>query len=159
MNHCDLCTDLALKILEREPSLALARDANGDTALHVLARKPSTIANKRQLGIWKRCINSCKFLEPTQNSQQILCADPWKCWANIFHQGATSYRQIHFISMPLYTLKIHLYIFFFCRHWDHATCLRKFKGIKCSIFQELICVSPEVSRVNLQFQLFSIYIE
>jgi hypothetical protein len=58
MNHCDLCTDLALKILEREPSLALTRDANGDTALHVLARKPSTIANKRQLGIWKRCINS-----------------------------------------------------------------------------------------------------
>jgi hypothetical protein len=26
-------------------------------------------------------------------------------------------------------------------------------------FQGLICVSPEVSRVNMQFQLFSIYIE
>ncbi|GMY35056.1 ankyrin repeat-containing protein At5g02620-like isoform X1 [Fagus crenata] len=51
--------DLALKILEKDQSLASARDANDETALHVLARKPSKIANKSQLGIWKRCINSC----------------------------------------------------------------------------------------------------
>ncbi|KAK7816919.1 ankyrin repeat-containing protein itn1 [Quercus suber] len=38
--------DLALKILEEDRSLAYARDTNGETALHVLARKPSTIANK-----------------------------------------------------------------------------------------------------------------
>ena len=59
VNHCILCTDLALKILDRDTSLALARDANNETALHVLARKPSTIANKSYLGIWKRSINSC----------------------------------------------------------------------------------------------------
>ena len=40
-------------------SLAYARDTNGETALHVLARKPSTIANKSDLGIWKRSINTC----------------------------------------------------------------------------------------------------
>ena len=54
VNHCVLCTDLALKILEKDQSrqsLALARDANGEIALHVLARKPSKIANKSQLGI------------------------------------------------------------------------------------------------------------
>ncbi|KAM4098052.1 hypothetical protein ACJW30_07G047500 [Castanea mollissima] len=51
--------DLALKILDRDTSLALARDANDETALHVLARKPSKIANKSQLGICKRYINSC----------------------------------------------------------------------------------------------------
>nr|XP_023881971.1 ankyrin repeat-containing protein At5g02620-like [Quercus suber]XP_023881972.1 ankyrin repeat-containing protein At5g02620-like [Quercus suber] len=51
--------DLALKILDRDKSLAFARDANNETALHVLARKPSEIANKSQLGIWKRYINSC----------------------------------------------------------------------------------------------------
>nr|XP_023915691.1 ankyrin repeat-containing protein NPR4-like isoform X3 [Quercus suber]POF06454.1 ankyrin repeat-containing protein itn1 [Quercus suber] len=51
--------DLALKILEEDRSLAYARDTNGETALHVLARKPSTIANKSDLGIWKRSINSC----------------------------------------------------------------------------------------------------
>ena len=63
VNHYVLCTDLALKILENDQSrqslekdqsrqsLALARDANGEIALHVLARKPSKIANKSQLGI------------------------------------------------------------------------------------------------------------
>ncbi|KAM3742127.1 hypothetical protein ACB098_07G047300 [Castanea mollissima] len=51
--------DLALEMLEEDRSLAYARDTNDDTALHVLARKPSTIANKRDLGIWKRRINSC----------------------------------------------------------------------------------------------------
>ncbi|KAK4564341.1 hypothetical protein RGQ29_006420 [Quercus rubra] len=51
--------DLALKILKEDRSLAYARDTNGETALHVLARKPSTIANKSYLGIWKRSINSC----------------------------------------------------------------------------------------------------
>jgi hypothetical protein len=59
VNHCVLCTDLALKILEKDPSLVSARDANGETALHVLAREPSKIASKSQLGTWKRCINSC----------------------------------------------------------------------------------------------------
>ena len=59
VNHCVLCTDLALTILDRDKSLAFARDANNETALHVLARKPSKIANKSQLGIWKGYINSC----------------------------------------------------------------------------------------------------
>ncbi|KAM3742126.1 hypothetical protein ACB098_07G047300 [Castanea mollissima] len=54
-----LFLDLALEMLEEDRSLAYARDTNDDTALHVLARKPSTIANKRDLGIWKRRINSC----------------------------------------------------------------------------------------------------
>ncbi|KAL4614512.1 hypothetical protein ACB092_07G059200 [Castanea dentata] len=50
--------DLALTILEKDQSLATARDAKDETALHVLARKPSTIANTSQLSIWKRSINS-----------------------------------------------------------------------------------------------------
>ena len=59
VNHCVLFTDLALQILDRDTSLAFARDSNNETALHVLARKPSRIANNSQLGIWKRCVNSC----------------------------------------------------------------------------------------------------
>ncbi|XP_050261991.1 ankyrin repeat-containing protein At5g02620-like isoform X6 [Quercus robur] len=51
--------DLALQILDRDTSLAFARDVNNETALHVLARKPSKVANKSQLGIWKRYINKC----------------------------------------------------------------------------------------------------
>lgn len=68
MNHCVFFTDLALTILEKDQSLATAQDAKGETALHVLARKPSTIANTSQLSIWKRSINSCKSIESTQKS-------------------------------------------------------------------------------------------
>uniref|UniRef100_A0A7N2L5V0 PGG domain-containing protein n=1 Tax=Quercus lobata TaxID=97700 RepID=A0A7N2L5V0_QUELO len=55
---------LALKILEEDKSLAYARDTNGETALHVLARKPSTIGNKSDLGIWKRSINPLEKIVP-----------------------------------------------------------------------------------------------
>lgn len=52
--------DLALKILEKDPSLAFAREyQTRETALHVLARMPSAIATNSELGIWKKSVNSC----------------------------------------------------------------------------------------------------
>ncbi|KAK9268295.1 hypothetical protein L1049_010738 [Liquidambar formosana] len=50
--------DVALDIILHHPELATARDANGDTALHVLARKPSAFYSGSKLGIWQRCIYS-----------------------------------------------------------------------------------------------------
>ncbi|KAJ0018511.1 hypothetical protein Pint_12157 [Pistacia integerrima] len=50
--------DLALKMLKDDPELAVARDVNCKTALHVLARKPSIFSNKNQ-GLFRRLINSC----------------------------------------------------------------------------------------------------
>lgn len=55
--------DVALDIIQRYPELAIARDGNGDTALHVLARKPSAFYSGSQLGIWQRCIYSCLHIE------------------------------------------------------------------------------------------------
>ncbi|KAJ0016555.1 hypothetical protein Pint_12175 [Pistacia integerrima] len=49
--------DLALKMLKGDPKLAMARDRNSETALHVLARKPSIFSDKNQ-GIFRRLINS-----------------------------------------------------------------------------------------------------
>ncbi|KAL2494108.1 Ankyrin repeat family protein [Forsythia ovata] len=51
--------DIALKILEHKPELAIERDPNGETALHVLARKPSAFSGKSELGIWQRCVCPC----------------------------------------------------------------------------------------------------
>ncbi|KAK3040678.1 hypothetical protein RJ639_028374 [Escallonia herrerae] len=51
--------DVALDVIQRYPELALDRDENGDTALHVLARKPSAFLSGSQLGIFERCIYSC----------------------------------------------------------------------------------------------------
>ncbi|CAL5346681.1 unnamed protein product [Camellia sinensis] len=50
--------DVALDILKHHPQLAVARDGNGETALHVLARKPSAFTSGSQVSMWKRFINT-----------------------------------------------------------------------------------------------------
>ena len=132
MNHCVFFTDLALKILEKDQSLATAQDAKGETALHVLARKPSTIANTSQLSIWKRSINSCKSIEPTQKS------------LSKYHVPTLErVGQIRLFWVPLHLGKNTLLIChstlwksnykWFLGHRDHVTYLRQFKSKKCSI--------------------------
>lgn len=39
--------DVALQILQQQPNLATERDSDGETALHVLARKPSAFSGKK----------------------------------------------------------------------------------------------------------------
>ncbi|XP_016478831.1 uncharacterized protein LOC107800193 isoform X2 [Nicotiana tabacum] len=46
--------DVALHILQHMPELGIERDQNGDTILHVLARKPLAFSDKIELGIWQR---------------------------------------------------------------------------------------------------------
>ncbi|XP_052731772.1 uncharacterized protein LOC108330132 isoform X2 [Vigna angularis] len=48
--------DFALHILECRPQLAICHGLNGETALHVLAKKPSSFRSGIQLDIWERCI-------------------------------------------------------------------------------------------------------
>ncbi|KAG7012389.1 hypothetical protein SDJN02_25141 [Cucurbita argyrosperma subsp. argyrosperma] len=50
--------DMALEILNKKLELARERLQNGDTALHVLARKPSMIGSNTKLSFWKTSINS-----------------------------------------------------------------------------------------------------
>lgn len=54
----EFCLDLALEMLKDHPDLAVARDRNSETALHVLARKPSTFAG-RNAGLLKGLITLC----------------------------------------------------------------------------------------------------
>ncbi|KAG8635700.1 hypothetical protein MANES_16G055600v8 [Manihot esculenta] len=51
--------DVALELIHNHPELALARDGNGETALHVLSRKPTAFYSGGHLGLWQRCIYSC----------------------------------------------------------------------------------------------------
>ncbi|KAL6992639.1 hypothetical protein U1Q18_010751 [Sarracenia purpurea var. burkii] len=48
--------DFALHILRHQPNLATHHSQNGETPLHVLARKPSTFFSGSRLGIWEKCI-------------------------------------------------------------------------------------------------------
>ncbi|KAL6992071.1 hypothetical protein U1Q18_010182 [Sarracenia purpurea var. burkii] len=51
--------DVALDVIQKHPELATARDGNGDTALHVLARKPSAFLSGNQHRIYQRFLYSC----------------------------------------------------------------------------------------------------
>ncbi|XP_047336564.1 ankyrin repeat-containing protein ITN1-like [Impatiens glandulifera] len=51
--------DLALRILKKDPSLAITRNRHKETALHVLARKPSEISWGSQLGFKEKVLKRC----------------------------------------------------------------------------------------------------
>ncbi|XP_059657221.1 ankyrin repeat-containing protein At5g02620-like isoform X1 [Cornus florida] len=59
--------DVALDMIQRYPGLAISRDGNGDTALHVLSRKPAAFFSGSQLGLWQRCIYSCLHVDVPSN--------------------------------------------------------------------------------------------
>lgn len=51
--------DIALDILKKKPELAKERvEENGETALHLLARKANAIGSSNKLCFWKKYINS-----------------------------------------------------------------------------------------------------
>lgn len=52
--------DLALNMIKDEHQLAVAQDKNGETPLHVLARKPLAFAGGN-IGLRRKIIRICKF--------------------------------------------------------------------------------------------------
>ncbi|KAF7120375.1 hypothetical protein RHSIM_Rhsim13G0155000 [Rhododendron simsii] len=54
--------DVALHILDRQPQMAIERDSNGETALHVLARKTLAFSCKSGLGIGQGFSNSSTYM-------------------------------------------------------------------------------------------------
>ncbi|KAM5552367.1 hypothetical protein ABKV19_026960 [Rosa sericea] len=66
--HNDLY-EIALKMLHDHRELAVARDMNGETAVHLLARKPSIFSIKRP-GIWK-CFVQYSFVGGTNNRKYL----------------------------------------------------------------------------------------
>ncbi|XP_038875615.1 uncharacterized protein LOC120068020 isoform X2 [Benincasa hispida] len=63
--------DISLKILELNPSLATMKDTknNNETALHVMARKPSAIDSGDRLNFWKNCIT---FVQGISNKEEEM---------------------------------------------------------------------------------------
>ncbi|KAK1562831.1 hypothetical protein Q3G72_017709 [Acer saccharum] len=64
--------DIALKLLEHQPKLAVTRNVDDDTALHVLARKPSSMFVSRRIGIFKRLINTIRKIKFTHNRELMM---------------------------------------------------------------------------------------
>ncbi|XVF17035.1 hypothetical protein REPUB_Repub10bG0082000 [Reevesia pubescens] len=60
--------DIALDLVRRYPLLAIAEDTDNDTALHILAQKPSAFPSGTQLAVWQRWIYRCIHLHPQKAS-------------------------------------------------------------------------------------------
>ncbi|CAE5976944.1 unnamed protein product [Arabidopsis arenosa] len=57
-SNLNAIVDVALTMLKEKEALAFSRNGAGETALHLMARKPSAIAHKRQLNFFKSIANS-----------------------------------------------------------------------------------------------------
>ncbi|KAA8541263.1 hypothetical protein F0562_025226 [Nyssa sinensis] len=92
LNTCissGLC-GVALKIVERYTALAMAQDSNSETALHVLARKPSLFSGRNEKGLWRRIINSlvpCTKVKHNEKLIQTEALELLKClWYDVIQQ-------------------------------------------------------------------------
>nr|KJB67052.1 hypothetical protein B456_010G171900 [Gossypium raimondii] len=75
--------DVALCLIQHNPELAILRDSNGETALHVLARKPTAFSSKNELGIWEMFIYPWIYVEPvTKCSYPSGMSKPCHCDTN-----------------------------------------------------------------------------
>ncbi|KGN49940.2 hypothetical protein Csa_000550 [Cucumis sativus] len=68
--------DISVEILEHDTTLATKNDTknNNETALHVMARKPSAIDRGNQLNFWKNCINSVKRVSNNEEEEMKTLA-------------------------------------------------------------------------------------
>ncbi|XP_028223162.1 uncharacterized protein LOC114404379 isoform X2 [Glycine soja] len=94
--------DLALKVLREKPRLALARNENQETGLHVLARKPSSFSCRGSLGqrFLNMLTNSGK--SPTLALQLVKCL-----WETLLSLDGTEMQTIiKVISEPSHVIFI-----------------------------------------------------
>ena len=59
INVSFLWTDIALEILETDPTIANAGTECWRVAMEMLARKPFSIGSESQLSFWKSLLHSC----------------------------------------------------------------------------------------------------
>ncbi|KAA8525162.1 hypothetical protein F0562_006974 [Nyssa sinensis] len=98
--------DVALKIVEGNTTLAVAKDKNGETPLHVLARKPSRFASGRQVRLWGTIINSFKFSywkgAHNENLMQAKVLKLIEClWGHVIRQEDLEISDITGTIAPL----------------------------------------------------------
>ncbi|KAK1562528.1 hypothetical protein Q3G72_013418 [Acer saccharum] len=64
--------DMASKLLQHQPQLAVTPDMHQNTTLHVLARKPSSMFARRRTGLFKMITNSIQEMKFTHNWELMM---------------------------------------------------------------------------------------
>ncbi|KAH1097726.1 hypothetical protein J1N35_014647 [Gossypium stocksii] len=89
--------DIALDLVQRYPLLAIAEDTDKDTALHILAQKPSAFPSGSQLTFWQRWTYKCIHLDP-QKASLITSGDIEMPHEGPPHRRSFTKRVLHQIS-------------------------------------------------------------
>ncbi|XP_062095017.1 ankyrin repeat-containing protein NPR4-like isoform X2 [Humulus lupulus] len=90
--------DLAIEMLQDEPTLAVARDKDNKTALHLLASTPSAFDNQSSTG-WSKLIKSCFNIGFERNLKQSKALELVKClWGHALDDGDDKVMDL--ISYP-----------------------------------------------------------
>ncbi|TYG79650.1 hypothetical protein ES288_D02G155500v1 [Gossypium darwinii] len=89
--------DIALDLVQRYPLLAIAEDTDKDTALHILAQKPSAFPSGSQLTFWQRWTYKCIHLDP-QKASLIASGDIEMPHEGPPHRRSFTKRVLHRIS-------------------------------------------------------------
>ncbi|XP_019168644.1 PREDICTED: ankyrin repeat-containing protein NPR4-like isoform X2 [Ipomoea nil] len=84
--------DVTLHILMQKPGLAIERDPNGETVLHILARKPSAFSGKHGLGLWQKWMYTSISVHP-QSKFSHSSHDNKYIEAHPFHTRLLGYLQ------------------------------------------------------------------
>jgi len=90
--------DIALQILQERSMLAVARDENDDTGLHLLARKTCGFSVGDQWYLPNQILNSSKFLQsllPTWKTRVLASYSPYTAFHTLYSHWpfANSYNN------------------------------------------------------------------
>ncbi|XP_017970847.1 PREDICTED: ankyrin repeat-containing protein At3g12360 [Theobroma cacao] len=89
--------DIALDLVQRYSQLAIAEDTDGDTALRILAQKPSAFSSGTQLETWQWWIYKCIHIHP-HNASLNNSGDIEKPHEGPTHPKNLTKRALHLLS-------------------------------------------------------------
>ncbi|XVE83321.1 hypothetical protein DITRI_Ditri16bG0079400 [Diplodiscus trichospermus] len=136
--------DIALDLVQRCPLLATAEDTDNDTALHILAQKPSAFPSGAQLAFWQWWIYKCIHLLPQKRSL-IAAGDIERPHAGPTHRRSLTKKALHHLSEILWKgLKLCV---------PGVTRIYKLKLTHLRAKELLTCICREVSYLEDELKL------
>ncbi|XVF58744.1 hypothetical protein PTKIN_Ptkin07bG0091300 [Pterospermum kingtungense] len=89
--------DIALDLVQRYPLLSIAEDTDKDTALYMLAQKPSAFPSGTQLALWQRWIYKCIHIH-SQKAFLNASGDIERPLEGSTHRRSFTKRALHQLS-------------------------------------------------------------
>ncbi|XVF14931.1 hypothetical protein REPUB_Repub09cG0103600 [Reevesia pubescens] len=136
--------DIALDLVQRYPQLAIAEDTDQDTALNILAQKPSAFPSGTPLALWQRWIYKCIHLHP-QKAPLNGSGDIERPHEGPTHRRSSTNRALHHLS-EIFWKAVKLSV-------PGVTRIYELKLTHLQAKELLICICREVSNLEDEFKI------